>query len=424
MATTLRLGHFDQGSEPDSWREYIRRYHESPMRNDAFRGDRNGQWHRPSGVRGGQVAKLQENLKRVGCMPKGEIDGRFGYRTQAAVRLLQAYARYHGDISPDEAADGVVGPKTRGLLTQALADGETCRWTRRAQSKSRPWPELITEAQSHVDQQYRRAQPELLAEGSDTVPPPDWRSARVPVHVFALRRTSWAASLDGAGRRLNNDVFVVSINGRDMFFFGSTDPDPARSSNAGGAPFLVKGQHRYRFGFHRLAGNGVKCYRALRPASNGVRVVRDTDGDRSLSAGDRLDPSPNPTINFHWSGRGTSNWSAGCQVIAGAAFLDDNGEPVDCWDHAAIRYDDLGSGRDRGAYDLMMSWITVCSPDITTRGRLPLTLLEERDLDALAPDLRDAARAAFGRAARTVARRDRRLRTLLAERAPELLDDA
>lgn len=421
MATTLRLGHFDTGSEPASWREYIARYHESRMRDDAFRGDRNGVWRRPTRVSDGQVARLQGHLKNLGYMPRGDVDGRFGYRTQAAVRLFQAYSRYLGHIDASEAADGIVGPNTRALLTRALASSETCRWTKRRSSKQRSWPELIRAAQPLVDEQYQRTHPALLTDPSDTQPPADWRSARVPVHVLALRRTSWAASLDGAGRRLNNDVFVVSINGRDMYFFGSTDPDPARSTNAGGAPFLVKGQHRYRFGFHRLAQDGVKCYHALRPASNGVRVIRDTDGDRSLSAGDQLDPKPNATINFHWSGRGTSNWSAGCQVIAGAAFLDDDGEPVDCWDHAAIRYDDLGAGRDRGAYELMMSWITVSSPDITTNGTLPLTLLEERDLDTLDSSLRDAARAAFGRAARTVAQRDRGLRNLLAERAPELL---
>ena len=420
--TTLRLGHFDSGRAPGSWRDYISRYHENTraMHQDRFRDDRNGAWRRPVSRPGNPVAALQTQLRTLGYLPHGDIDGIFGYRTQAGVRLFQIYARHQGLLAAHEAADAVVGPKTRRALQAAAANGATCRWTRPTRGKIRRWPALIAAAQDLVEDQYANTHPELLDDTSDTRPPSLWTVHRAPVHLLALRRTSWAASLTDTGRRLNNDVFVLSTGGRDLCFFGSTDPDPTMSSNPNGAPFLVKGQHRYRFGFHRMRDGAEKSYRALRPARTGVRVIRDTDRDLRLSASDRLDPDPNRTINIHWSGRGTTNWSAGCQVIAGAVYLDDKQQAIDCWDHAAVSYGGLGRG-DRGAYDVFMSLLSVVSPDITTAGEVPMTLLEEQDLDMLDPELRDLARNAFGLAARTVSARDAGLQSLLAHHAPELL---
>lgn len=75
----------------------------------------------------------------------------------------------------------------------------------------------------------------------------------------------------------------------------------------------------------------------------------------------------------------------------------------------------------RGAYEVMMSWISVCAPDITTSGQVPYTLIEEDDLKRLAPDLHESTIGAFAAAARTVALHDGSVRRLITERAPHLL---
>ena len=199
-----------------------------------------------------------------------------------------------------------------------------------------------------------------------------------------------------------------------------TDPNPGMASRRD-IPFLCKGQHRYRFGFHRLAGGGAKSYRALRPAAKGVRVLRDEDFDRMPSAIDRLDPRPVTDINIHWSGRGTSSWSAGCQVVAGAVYQNQRGDIVDCWGHAAIGYAQLAQHRNRGAYDTLMSWLSVCADDITTRSRVPYTLIDEDDLASLSPALHERAHRAFAGAIKAVARNDDSVRRLVASRAPNLL---
>jgi len=419
--TTLKLGHYDRSSAPDNWKDYLRSYHESPMRSDRFRGDANALWLAPQQLEGTPVADLQFSLRSMGFMPQGQVDGIFGYRTLAAVRLFQEYMRTVGGKPELGAPDGLVGRNTLSALDQASQAGMSCRWTIAGQRQDSPWLGLLQAAQSKYAHDYRQMLPDLFATESDTLAPADWRTGQAPVHVIGIRRSAWSASLDASGKRLNNDVFVVIANGRVMRFFGSTDPDPGMSTHPDGIPFLCKGQHDYRFGFHRLQEEGVKCYRALRPAGQGVRVVRDSDNDKRLSPGDHLDPDPNPVINIHWSGRGTSNWSAGCQVLGGAVYLNHTGDTIDCWDHAAVGYTQLGGETGRGAYDVMMSWITVCAPDITKAGCVRYTLIEEEDLKKLAPDLHTSTFDAFASAARTVALHDRRIRNLIQERAPHLL---
>ena len=418
---TLKLGHYDGNAAPGNWRNYLRSYHESPMRSDRFRGDENAVWRLPQKLEGTPIADLQRSLRSMGFMPQGLVDGIFGYRTLAAVRLFQEYMRTVGGKPELGAPDGLVGRNTRAALDQAGQANMRCRWTAAGRRQDAPWLALLQAAQSNYERDYRRILPDLFETGSDTLPPDEWQTGQAPVHVIGIRRTAWSASLDASGKRLNNDVFVVVANGRVMRFFGSTDPDPAMSTHPRGIPFLCKGQHDYRFGFHRLRDDGIKCYRALRPAGRGVRVVRDSDRDKRLSPGDHLDPAPNPVINIHWSGRGTSNWSAGCQVLGGALYINHAGDTIDCWDHAAVGYNQLRGETGRGAYDVMMSWITVCAPDITKAGRVRYTLIEEDDLKQLAPDLYTSTFDAFASAARTVALHDHRISSLIRERAPHLL---
>lgn len=419
--TTLKLGHYDRESKPESWRDYLRSYHEPSLTLSRFRGDINRQWRPPKALDGTPVADLQRDLKSLGFMPQGPIDGIFGYRTHAAVILFQEYSRSIVGRAALGSPDGLVGPKTRSALLEASNNNLSCDWTDTNHRQDGPWLALLQSSREKYQHDYPSLVPQLFDRESDTLHPGNWLTEQAPVHIIGLRRTAWAASLDDAGKRMNNDVFVVIANGNVMYFFGSTDPNPSMSNHVAGIPFLCKGQHSYRFGFHRLSENGAKCYRALRPSNLGVRVVRDSNHDKQLSRGDTLDPDANKTINLHWSGRGTSNWSGGCQVVGGALYINHTGHSVDCWNHAALNYSEISSSKGRGAYDLMFSWITVCSPDITKTGTVPYTLIEEGDLQELAPDLHQTTIAAFRQAAQTVAKHDNAIRRLVMDRAPELL---
>lgn len=417
----LKIGHFDRAAAPADWEDYLGLYHESAMRTDAFRADKNGAWNKPAQLSGRPVTRLQEALESLGYLRQGHVDGIFGYRTMAAVRLFQEYMRTVGGKPELGAPDGLVGPNTRRALHQAVDEGLKCRWMTTRRRNDQAWLDVLEKARQQYAGDYQSILPGLFDRPSDTLPPSAWKTGRQAIHLIGIRRTAWAASLDQSGRRMNNDVFVVIANGRVMRCFGSTDPDPHWSANPRGIPFLCKGQHAYRFGFHRMKDNAAKCYRAFRPAGSGVMVVRDTNGDKRLSKGDELDVAPNSTINLHWSGRGTSNWSAGCQVIGGAVYIDDKGGVVDYWNHASAGYAGIGSRANRGAYDVMLSWMTVCAPDITKSGRIRYTLIEEDDLKNFSPALHQATLADFGAAAVTVASHDRSIRQLIRERAPTLL---
>ena len=121
---------------------------------------------------------------------------------------------------------------------------------------------MLERAKTAYAQDYRRILPDLFDLDSDTLAPAAWQTGQVPVHLIGIRRTAWAASLDAAGKRLNNDVYVAIARGSVMHFFGSTDPNPPMSENPQGMPFLCKGQHAYRFGFHKLSQEAAELPRA------------------------------------------------------------------------------------------------------------------------------------------------------------------
>jgi hypothetical protein len=151
------------------------------------------------------------------------------------------------------------------------------------------------------------------------------------------------------------------INGRTFYFGGSTDAKP----RPGREGYLIEGQHRYRFNWHNISADKRKrIYKAARPAGEGVMVIRDVhDHDRPSRANraDGFDPRPNPTFNIHWNGLGISNWSAGCQVISGQAYINDTEEYIDCGSFAARRASDRGRRRRAGGPRLTMGAYSLLS---------------------------------------------------------------
>jgi hypothetical protein len=146
------------------------------------------------------------------------------------------------------------------------------------------------------------------------------------------------------------------INGQVFKFWGSTDPSQALSDRKDEA-FLVEGQHMYRFGWHKIF-NESKIYRALKPYRHGVLVYRDRDDNNALTESDLnsgLDPEANYSINIHWSGVGSTNFSAGCQVIAGRSYINPRDQVIDCSSFAAASYG--AAKKTKGAYNVLTDLI-------------------------------------------------------------------
>lgn len=111
-------------------------------------------------------------------------------------------------------------------------------------------------------------------------------------------------------------------------------------------------------------------------------IFRDIDNDDALTEQDLTGSiEANEAINIHWSGLGTANWSAGCQVIAGCRYINHQGMLVDCLDFAAAQYSDLEE-KTRAAYNMFLDLVTTFAPNIEPTGpsRLIYTLIHESDL--------------------------------------------
>ncbi|MEZ4985448.1 MAG: hypothetical protein R2795_10490 [Saprospiraceae bacterium] len=70
----------------------------------------------------------------------------------------------------------------------------------------------------------------------------------------------------------------------------------------------------------------------------------------------------NNGINIHWTGAGATNYGEGCQVIAGASYLNADNALVDCSAFAASLYNDLSIGKTRGAYNVLCDLVLAYSP--------------------------------------------------------------
>jgi hypothetical protein len=272
-------------------------------------------------------------------------------------------------------------------------DGLTASWTRVSSAAPTAeysrWLDLL----AAVKARYLREPTTLISETaafgarSDTLKAADWTFDPARIQLIGIRREEAKP-----GPRANDDVFVLLINGVVFKFFGTTDP--GKTSNASGAPFLVPGQHRYRFGWHKMSDMN-RVYRALKPASVGVLVVRDGNRDEALTDADltgRLEV--NASINVHWGGVGNSNWSEGCQVVCGKAYINHEDDVVDCSAFAGRTYSDLatvvkGNYITKGAYSVLVDLVTAFSGDLHAADYM---LIYERDLE-LAPQLGVAAAA-------------------------------
>lgn len=84
-----------------------------------------------------------------------------------------------------------------------------------------------------------------------------------------------------------------------------------------------------------------------------------TSNDLAIRGSNSLEA--NNSINIHWSGIGTSNWSAGCQVIVGKNYINNHNELVDCSEFSSTAYNDLttSSKKTKGAYNVLAD-LVVC----------------------------------------------------------------
>ena len=212
----------------------------------------------------------------------------------------------------------------------------------------------------------------------------DWKFDSNDIHLIGIRRDDTSVILkNGKFVRRNDDIFVLLVNGVRFVFQGSTDPSPSMA-NREDAAFLIRGQHEYRFGWHKISTIGsdtVKVYRAFRPkSSNGVLVVRARNGQMTPSSYAH-GAQANSSINIHWGGAGTTNWSAGCQVIAGSKYKNIRNETVDLSKSASPGYAALNL-KTRGAYNVLIDAATVFADDFrcSSSDTLYYTLLYENDL--------------------------------------------
>jgi hypothetical protein len=353
------------------------------MNVQRLRGEKDGEWVAFRAVAAPAVRQMQTKLQAAGFLPNAPSAGVFDYRTLSAVRLFQEYVRSVEGIAEIGAPDGAVGPLTLRHLDRWAQSGKRAEWAERSPDNATPgfryWIRALAlyqafNAQKPVTRMVQVA--DAFTKPSDTLKIARWNLDRRAIHLIGIRREEWRK----APVRRNDDVFVLLVNGVAFGFSGSTDPNPKEAKRAD-EPYLVRGQHQYRFGWHKLSSPD-RVYRAFRPVGPGVLACRDTSNDDALTDDDLVKGlSVVPDINIHWSGAGTGNWSAGCQVIEGRHYLNHRGVVVDCSAFASPGYAGLGP-KTRGAYNVLVDLITVFAPSNAIAGtRVSYSLLHERDLD-------------------------------------------
>ena len=382
---SVSLGSCDPAAVPADVAAFLRPLHEASMDVARLRGEKDTEWLPFRTEAAPTIRDMQGTLRAAGFLPAGRANGILDYRTVSAVRLFQEYVRTIEGLPDVGAPDGVVGPNTANHLARWKTAGKRVDWADRSPDNAtaafRYWMLVLAMYQAYnantpVTLIVQKA--EAFAKPSDTLKIAQWNLDRHAIHLIGIRRQEWRS----APVRRNDDVFVLLVNGLAFAFSGSTDPNPKQAGpTRHDEPYLVRGQHQYRFGWHKL-DNPDRVYRAFRPVAPGVLVCRDFVKDDALTDADLAGGlETNATINIHWSGAGTGNWSAGCQVIEGSRYLNHRGVVVDCSAFAAPSYSGLGA-KTKGAYNVLLDLITVFAASNATSGvGLHYTLLYERDLD-------------------------------------------
>ena len=384
---------------------YFRKYHDrfwwsfgnQKKRRVQFRGESVQEWIEPRAVPGRDVKALQAFLKDRGFMPGARMDGIYGYWTLAAVRLFQEYVRTVEGISGMGFPDGRVFEETHEHMMRWVRDDLYSRWgpdrdansenPLRWSNKSREFKLWLNLLKNVKAEYIRRLEDTNNADGdlelfqlqevnrfpvkTDTLRIRDWTFDPNKIHLLGLRCFQEKSNEE----RANDDLFVLLMNGMVFKFWGSTDPKPDFTTD-GLEPYLVEGQHRYTFSWHKSFGEQVKkVYKALVPEHRGVLVFRDWSGTDSLNNEDirkgllfnrdeiKDRENPNNTINIHWTADGGNNWSAGCQVISGRSYINDEGKLIDCSRFSATGYKGVsavskpGTKKNRGAYTFLSDFV-------------------------------------------------------------------
>jgi len=335
------------------------------------------------------VAAMQQSLNAIGFFPGGKVDGICGYRTRAAMRLFQEYVRSVEKLPC--VPDGRLGPETQHHLQRWTGNGLVSEWAStiarwqagaQGQTEYNDWLSLLRK----VKEKYSASPTEMLRlvnafpGKTDTRRVSDWDFASDVIHLVGVRRSEKTNKFD--------DLFTLLIKGLVFKFQGSTDP--GATSNPLGAPFLVQGQHDYHFGWHKSQ------HLAVRPSDKGVLVVRSKGDFRLDDADVSKGLEANSTIHIHWGGKGltfdVNNWSEGCQVINGSAYIGPNNDRIDCSSFVATNNNEVASNpsKTRGAYNLLADLVLGLGNDLPG-NTVRYTLLMEQDLALSAsPVLADA----------------------------------
>jgi hypothetical protein len=366
---TLKLGSTDQGKIPADKSAFFKPYHTNlvaSLTKLQFRGEKDKEWVDFTEVSGTPVQTLQDDLRTLGFPPETDHNGIFGYGTRAAARLFQEYVRHVEGNPAIGVPDGVVGPKTQEHLARWKQEGKKSEWSNPTiTSAYQEWLGVLENMKTAYLQQENPVIQKVIAfnQPTDTLKPADWKTTPDVVHLIGIRSSGGKAS---KAIEANEDLFFLLLNGRVFQFWGSTSPNRGMSE-MDTIPFLLEGQHRYRFGWHKVKKflTEGKIYPALRPSDGkGVLVVRDRNKDNAMTD-EEIAVNPlqaNGSINIHWSGDGHANWSAGCQVIAGKSYRNPEGKRVDCSPYSASGYKDLGNGKTRGAYNVLADLILTYAP--------------------------------------------------------------
>jgi len=400
----IALGNFDSNVETGALDEYKKLVKELTVVGG-------GQWNNQLRDEGGwadfkplaadnemKVAEVQQFLKDAGFFPHGKIDRICGYRTTSAIRLFQEYVRTVEGKTEIGFPDGKFGKVSAGEVRRWQANNQKADWTMLSAASPSPeyvqWMALLQKVKEHylANPSETLKKVNAFTKVCDTVKVDDWDFDPNKIHLAGIRHRKAAQA--GDGKQVLDDVFILLIRGMAFKFYGSTEPGTKEGDKY---PFLVQGQHRYRFGFHKLTDKHwrEKVYHALKPVDKGegVLVLRSknlipTDADLSGP----LD-GPNSSINIHWSGGVTENagWSAGCQVITGRSYINHLNQPINCSNFAASAqfseeaYANLGKTiggvyRTKGAYTVLEDLVAALSGAVKEDNVVLYTLLLEEDL--------------------------------------------